>query len=94
MKTKPNDERRSVSGCVNILFFLIVFISLVNCQSIQKKSFENERGKNRTDRCMLREKNNCNGKKTVCQLHDKKGNEECRNEFDECVKNLFQNVKN
>ena len=71
-----------------VIFIVIVIILayLFGKPYFQRKSFENERDKNRIDRCMLREKSNCNSKKTVCQLHDKKSNEECQDELDECVK--------
>ena len=74
--------------CIAIVIIVVIVILFIRfgMPYFQKKSFENERDKNRAERCISRAKDNCNGKRKVCKLYDKKGTEECQSEFDECVK--------
>ena len=81
-------KNKITSVLILILIITVsIFAYLFGKPYFQRKSFENERDKNRTDRCMSREKSNCNSNRKVCTLYDKKSNKECQNEFDECVKN-------
>ena len=76
---------------LTLIFITIVIlvVYLFGKPYFQRKSFENERDKNRTERCISREENNCSSKRKICKLNDKKGNEKCQSEFDECVKEAF-----
>ena len=73
---------------------LIICIPLFSCHSIQKKSFKSKLDKNRIERCKTREKTNCNSKRKVCKLYDKKSNEECQSEFDKCIKGAVVECEN
>ena len=37
------------------------------------------------ERDMHRETENCNSKKQICKLYDKKNQEECQSEFNKCI---------
>ena len=54
----------------------------------QKKSFETKIDTNRTERDIYRETENCNSKKQICKLYDKKSKEECEDVFNKCIQTI------
>ena len=71
---------------LTILVVLTICIFLFGRPYFQKQSLENKLDKNKIERCISREANNCNSKKKICKLYDKKETKECENEFNKCVK--------
>ena len=69
-----------------IIVILITCIFLFGHPYFQKHSLESTLDKNKIERCIAREKNNCNSKRKVCKLYDKKENKECESEFNKCIK--------
>ena len=67
------------------IILAVVLAYIFGKSYFEKKSFENKLDKNRVERCVSREKEKCNSKRKRCKLYDRKGNEECQNEFDECI---------
>ncbi len=69
-----------------IVAIVLIFTYLFGKPYFQKKTFKTKIEKNRIERCKSRETNNCNSKRKVCKLYDKKSNEECQSEFNKCKK--------
>ena len=76
----------------NIIAILVlvvcIFFGIYGYKKHNKKSFESELDKNKLERCLLREKNNCNSKRERCMLYDEKSKDDCESEFNSCIQQV------